>query len=56
VISGQGTAVAFVVVASCFLSVTMLGWRLVGVASRWRRVSLGSGRAAIAASRQIGKP
>jgi hypothetical protein len=28
VISGQGTAVAFVFVASGFLGVTMLGWRL----------------------------
>jgi hypothetical protein len=28
VVSGQGTAVAFVVVAFGFLGLTMLGWRL----------------------------
>ncbi|MGI8334610.1 DUF3054 domain-containing protein [Actinomadura scrupuli] len=32
-LSGQGTAVAFVVVALVFLGVTMLGWR---AAVRWR--------------------
>jgi hypothetical protein len=29
VISGQGTAFAFVIVALCFLGATMLGWRAV---------------------------
>lgn len=28
VLSGQGTAVAFIIVALAFLSLTMLGWRL----------------------------
>jgi hypothetical protein len=37
VVSGQGTAVAFIAVALVFLGVTMLGWRLVArwVAARW---------------------
>ena len=29
VISGQGTAVAFIIVALCFLSLFLVGWRLV---------------------------
>jgi FtsH-binding integral membrane protein len=40
VVSGQGTAVAFVGVALAFLGLFLLGWRL--VAGRW--VSSGSGR------------
>ncbi len=35
VIAGQGTAVAFIVVAFVFLGGTMTGWRL--VARRWHR-------------------
>ncbi|MBE1534428.1 DUF3054 domain-containing protein [Actinomadura algeriensis] len=35
VVSGQGTAVAFVIVSLVFLGVTMLGWR--GVAALWNR-------------------
>src|ERR1700722_5617052 len=34
VIAGQGTAVAFVVVALCFLGAAMLGWRGIGAAIR----------------------
>lgn len=40
VVSGQGTAVAFIGVALAFLGLFLLGWRL--VAGRW--VSSGSGR------------
>jgi FtsH-binding integral membrane protein len=37
VVSGQGTAVAFIGVALAFLGLFLLGWRLVaGLASRWR--------------------
>jgi Protein of unknown function (DUF3054) len=41
VVSGQGTAVAFIAVALIFLGVTMLGWRLVaqGVAGRAARTA-----------------
>jgi DUF3054 family protein len=40
VVSGQGTAVAFVFVALGFLGLTMLGWRAVVVgARRWRSPS-----------------
>jgi FtsH-binding integral membrane protein len=36
VVSGQGTAVAFILVALAFLGLFLLGWRLVaGLASRW---------------------
>jgi hypothetical protein len=36
VVSGQGTAVAFIGVALAFLGLFLLGWRLVaGLASRW---------------------
>lgn len=38
VVSGQGTAVAFVLVALAFLGAATVGWRLVAlVATRWRR-------------------
>ncbi len=38
VIAGQGTAVAFILVALGFLGATMVGWRLAGVAvARGRR-------------------
>jgi hypothetical protein len=38
VVSGQGTAVAFVVVALCFLGAVMIGWRSVApAADRVRR-------------------
>lgn len=43
VISGQGTAVAFVLVATGFLGAAMIGWRLLGAALRSRRISFGSG-------------
>ena len=37
VVSGQGTAVAFIGVALAFLGLFLLGWRLVaGLAGRWR--------------------
>jgi Protein of unknown function (DUF3054) len=40
VVSGQGTAVAFVFVALGFLGLTMVGWRaVVGGARRWRSTS-----------------
>ncbi len=40
VVSGQGTAVAFVFVALGFLGLTMVGWRAVVVgARRWRSTS-----------------
>jgi hypothetical protein len=37
VMSGQGTAVAFIVVALGFLGATMVGWRIVvaGLLHRW---------------------
>jgi hypothetical protein len=39
VISGQGTAVAFVFVALGFLGLTMLGWRGLAAVLRYRRSS-----------------
>jgi hypothetical protein len=37
VVAGQGTAVAFIVVALCFLGLFLLGWRVVAAgAARWR--------------------
>lgn len=37
VVAGQGTAVAFIAVALCFLALFMLGWRVVAAAAaRWR--------------------
>ncbi|HTZ30045.1 MAG TPA: DUF3054 domain-containing protein [Streptosporangiaceae bacterium] len=37
VVAGQGTALAFIVVALCFLGLFLLGWRLVAaVGARWR--------------------
>ena len=37
VVAGQGTAVAFIVVALCFLGLFLLGWRLLAAAAaRWR--------------------
>nr|WP_279472852.1 DUF3054 family protein [Actinomadura darangshiensis] len=39
VVSGQGTAFAFVVVASVFLGLTLLGWRGVARFIRVRAVS-----------------
>jgi hypothetical protein len=38
VVAGQGTAVAFVFVALGFLGLTMLGWRVVVLGVRHRRV------------------
>lgn len=41
VVAGQGTAVAFVLVALAFLAATMLGWRLAALTGRaagWRPV------------------
>jgi hypothetical protein len=51
VVSGQGTAVAFIAVALIFLGVTMLGWRLV---ARWvtARPARTARRAAAAAGRR----
>lgn len=43
VLSGQGAAVAFVVVASAFLGGTMLGWRAV---ARWAARAREHGRSA----------
>jgi FtsH-binding integral membrane protein len=42
VVAGQGTAVAFVLVALAFLGLFLLGWRVVARFGR-RRVSLGAG-------------
>ena len=39
VVAGQGTAVAFVFVALGFLGLTMLGWRVVVLGIRRRRVA-----------------
>jgi hypothetical protein len=39
VVAGQGTAVAFVFVALGFLGLTMLGWRVVALGIRRRRVA-----------------
>lgn len=39
VLSGQGTAVAFVIVASGFLGLTLLGWRLLARVVGGRKVS-----------------
>ncbi len=39
VMAGQGTAVAFVCVALGFLGLTMLGWRIVVLSIRHRRVA-----------------
>lgn len=39
VVSGQGTAAAFVIVALVFLAATLLGWRLVARLARARTVS-----------------
>ena len=46
VVSGQGTAVAFIAVALIFLGVTMLGWRLVAqwVAGRATGIAAGTRR------------
>lgn len=38
-LSGEGTATAFVIVASVFLASTLLGWRLVARLAQVRRVS-----------------
>jgi hypothetical protein len=36
-VSGQGTALSFMIVACCFLAATLFGWRLVaGAVRRWR--------------------
>jgi len=39
VVAGQGTAVAFVFVALGFLGLTLLGWRIVALGIRRRRVA-----------------
>jgi hypothetical protein len=42
VVAGQGTALAFIVVALCFLGLFLLGWRLVAAAAaRWRSAARG---------------
>lgn len=46
VIAGQGTAVAFVFVALGFLGLTMLGWRVVVLGIRQRRVAVEDRRSA----------
>ncbi|MGO9962938.1 MAG: DUF3054 domain-containing protein [Acidimicrobiales bacterium] len=44
VISGQGTAVAFVIVATCFLGAAMIGWRLCRMALWSRHIVFRTGR------------
>jgi len=44
VVSGQGTAVAFIVVALAFLGLFMLGWRLLALVLARRRRPAGPGR------------
>jgi len=46
VVAGQGTAVAFVFVALGFLGLTMLGWRVVALGIRRRRVAAEDHRSA----------
>jgi len=47
VVSGQGTAAAFIVVALAFLGLFMLGWRLcAGLIARRSRIPANSDRAA----------
>jgi hypothetical protein len=42
VVAGQGTALAFIVVALCFLGLFLLGWRVVAAAAaRWRPAGRG---------------
>jgi hypothetical protein len=48
VVSGQGTAVAFIIVALAFLGLFLLGWRLIGrLAARLRHVGLVQGTAGV---------
>jgi cobalamin biosynthesis protein CobD/CbiB len=54
VISDQGTALAFVVVATCFFGATMIGWRLLGAAVRSRHISVRTGH--VPSSRPRGEP
>jgi hypothetical protein len=56
VIAGQGTAVAFVFVAMGFLGLTMLGWRIVALGIRRRRVSGRSPGAHRSATRGVSSP
>jgi len=42
VVAGQGTALAFIAVALCFLGLFLLGWRLAAAAAaRWRPAARG---------------
>jgi Protein of unknown function (DUF3054) len=42
VVSGQGTALAFIIVALAFLGLFLLGWRLCWrLAARWLRAGSG---------------
>lgn len=36
-VAGQGAAISFVIVATCFLGACFFGWRLVGRAVEWSR-------------------
>ncbi len=38
IVSGRGIALGFLIVAACFLALTMLGWRL--VYAGWQRLSV----------------
>jgi hypothetical protein len=42
VVSGQGTAFAFILVALAFLGLFQLGWRVVAARSAWLRAKLAS--------------
>jgi hypothetical protein len=42
VVAGQGTAVAFILVALCFLGALMLGWRMLLTRLTRRRSTRGS--------------
>src|ERR1700684_4474615 len=42
VVAGQGTALAFIAVALCFLGLFLLGWRGgAGIVGRWRQIGRG---------------
>ncbi|HWF20982.1 MAG TPA: DUF3054 domain-containing protein [Acidimicrobiales bacterium] len=56
VIAGQGTAVAFVFVALGFLGLTLLGWRIVALGIRRRRVAGRSPEAHRSATRGVSNP
>jgi Protein of unknown function (DUF3054) len=56
VVAGQGTAIAFVVVALGFLGLTMLGWRVVALGIRRRRVAGRSPKARRLVTREASSP